>query len=264
MYRRTAVLLALALLATPLMGCERKQAIFNPALAGDFFPLKPNAVWTYRISSKSQRTTYVVTDKVIGLKYVPSLNVTGQVVEEFYNLDRGGTRPIVYVVKNGYLYRLSGMEYSKQNIEAPAWGRSEEGAFMPQRLVPDLSWNSKNLPFGDMPGAFDISQEHRTVFETDDVTVPAGRFQGCIRIDTQAVYEGGTYAKSGGKLRLTYRDWYAPNVGLIKTVALEGGPRGPELERVELMRYMPPASGAGARPASALPPSSGQAQSQSK
>ena len=65
MYRRTAVLLALALLATPLMGCERKQAIFNPALAGDFFPLKPNAVWTYRISSKSQRTTYVVTDKVI-------------------------------------------------------------------------------------------------------------------------------------------------------------------------------------------------------
>lgn len=263
MCRRTAVLLTLAILVAPMMGCERKPAVFNPALAGQFFPLKPDTVWTYRISSKSQRTTYVVTDKVVGVKYVPSLNVTGDVVEEFYNLDRGGSRPIVYVVRNGYFYRLSGMEYSKQNIEAPAWGRSEEDAFMPLRLVPDLSWNSKNLPFGEMPGAFDINQDHRTFFESDEVIVPAGHFVGCMRIETQAVYEGGSYAKAGQKLQLMYKDWYAPNVGLIKTVALEGGPRGPEMERVELMRYSLPVTGTEAKTASS-PPSSGQDQAQAK
>lgn len=238
MRRSVAVFLAIAILTGPIFGCERKKVSFNPALAGSFFPLEVNATWTYRINSKSQRATYVVTDKVIGERYVPSLNVTGEVVEEYYNMDRGGTRPIVYVVKNGYLNRLSGLEYAKQeDIEAPAWGRSEDGAFMPARLVPELIWHSKILPFGHLDGAFDINQEHRSVFETDDVIVPAGRFSGCIRIDTNAVYEGGNYSRVGKKMELAYRDWYAPNVGLVRTVALEGGPSGPEMERVELVKY---------------------------
>jgi len=233
-----AVLVAVAILAVPILGCERKKVVFDPALAGTFFPLEVDATWTYRIASKSQRATYVVTDRVIGEKYVPSLNVTGAVVEEYYNMDRGGTRPIVYVVKDGYFNRLSGLEYAKQqDIQAPAWGRSEDGAFLPEHLLPELTWHSKIFPFGHLDGAFDISQVHRSVFETDDVVVPAGRFSSCIRIDTDAVYEGGSYARVGKKMQLTYRDWYAPKVGLVKTVALEGSPSGPEMERVELVKY---------------------------
>jgi hypothetical protein len=60
-----------------------------------------------------------------------------------------------------------------------------------------------------------------------------------MRIETEALYEGGSYAKVGKPLRLIYEDYYAPNVGLIKTLALEGTIRGPEVERVELMRYSP-------------------------
>jgi len=241
MFRRTARLItALLLLTVPLAGCEGKKASFNPASAGDFFPLKPDSVWTYQVHSKSQQTTYVVTDRALGEKYVPSLNITGQVVEEYYNLDRGGTRPIVYVVQNGYLTRLSGLEYSKLNIQAPVWGRSEEGAFIPARLTPDMNWNSQAFPFGHMTGAFDINQKHRSYFEAEDVVVPAGRFSGCIRIETDAVYEGGQYAKVNSPTRLAYRDWYAPHVGLIKTVALEGDASGPEMERVELTRYTVP------------------------
>lgn len=239
MYKKVIALLACALIAAPLAGCERKAATFNPALAGDFFPLTTNAVWTYQIKSKSQRENYVVTDKVIGEKYVPSLNVTGEVVEEYYDMQRGGPRPIVYVTKNGYLTRLSGLDYSKSDIEAPAWGRSEEGSFIPLRLTPDLNWSSKIYPFGHMSGAFDINQTHRSYLEAQDVVVPAGHFSGCIRIETRAIYEGGSYAKVGKKLSLTYEDWYAPNVGLVRTVAHEGSPGGPEMERVELLRYIP-------------------------
>ncbi|MEI4908199.1 hypothetical protein Q8G40_29380, partial [Klebsiella pneumoniae] len=50
-------------------------------------------------------------------------------------------------------------------------------------------------------------------------------------------YEGGMYARKKQNLQLTYMDWYAPNVGLIKTVSLEGGPTGPEMDRVELVRF---------------------------
>jgi len=251
MYKSVIALIACALIAAPLAGCEHKTATFNPALAGDFFPLAPNAVWTYQVKSKSQRTNYVVTDKVIGEKYVPSLNVTGEVVEEYYNMQRGGTRPIVYVTRNGYLTRLSGLDYSKRDIQAPAWGRSEEGSFIPTRLTPDLNWSSKIFPFGHMSGAFDINQTHRSYLESDDVIVPAGHFSGCIRIETLAVYEGGSYAKVGKTMRLTYEDWYAPNVGLIKTLAVEGPPGGPEMESVELLKYLPPAKASAPAHASA-------------
>jgi hypothetical protein len=239
MSRRIIALLTCLLLVAPLCGCEAKPTRFDPSLSHAFFPLIPDSVWTYQVNSKSQRKTYVVTDKAVGEKYVPSLNVTGQVVEEFYNMDRGGTRPIVYVTKDGYWTRLSGLDYAKDDIQAPAWGRSEEGQFMPAVLTPDLNWSSKIFPFGHMPGSFDIKQSHRSFFEPTDVVVPAGHFAGCMRIETEALYEGGSYAKVGKPLRLIYEDYYAPNVGLIKTLALEGTIRGPEVERVELMRYSP-------------------------
>lgn len=241
MYRRIIGLLMAVTMAAPLAACLGKRATFNATLSGEFFPLAVDTVWTYQVKSKSQRATYVVTDKVIGQRYVPSLNVTGQVVEEYYNMDRGGMRPIVYVTtKDGYLNRLSGLDYAKQDIEAPAWGRSEEGEFMPARLAPDLTWSSKIFPFGHMSGAFDINQSHRSYFDGEDIIVPGGRFSGCIRIETNAVYEGGNYSKIGKGLRLTYEDWYAPKVGLVKTVALEGGSNGPEMERVELLKFLSP------------------------
>ncbi|HKV55400.1 MAG TPA: hypothetical protein VJN94_12250, partial [Candidatus Binataceae bacterium] len=64
-----------------------------------FFPLEPNMMWMYKIDSQSQRQKYVITDMVVGRRYVPALKLTGAVVEEFYNLDRAGLRPIVYTEK---------------------------------------------------------------------------------------------------------------------------------------------------------------------
>lgn len=253
MIRKLALMMIAGVAAMLVAACQKPPAAtFDNRLAGDFFPLPPKAEWTYKVDSKSQRANYVVTDTVVGQKYVPSLNVTGMVVEEYYNLDRGGVRPIVYLNHKGYLDRLSGLEYQKQDIEAPAWGRSEEGEFMPRMLSPNLTWKSEIYPFGHMSGAFDISQTHHSYLEPGEVVVPAGHFVGCIRIDTDAQYEGGSYAKQGAKnLKLLYRDWYAPHVGLIRTIALEGGPSGPEMERVELVRYSIPPNGADGSVASA-------------
>jgi hypothetical protein len=239
MLQKMFALLVCLTLSTPLLGCQGKTAQFDPRQAGDFFPLAPDSVWTYRVNSKSQHNTYVITDKAVGEKYVPSLNITGKVVEEYYNMDRGGTRPIVYITKDGFWTRLSGLDYSKEDIEAPAWGRSEEGEFMPAIMMPGINWKSEIFPFGHMPGSFDIRQSHHTFFEPADVVVPAGHFTGCMRIETEALYEGGSYAKMG-KLSLVYEDYYAPHVGLIKTMAREGSIHGPEVDRVELIRFLSP------------------------
>jgi hypothetical protein len=229
----------LGLMVALATGCERQSAAaFNPSLAGTFFPLAPSSVWTYRIDSKSQHQTYVVTDKVVGMKYVPSLNVTGEVVEEYYNMDRGGSRPIVYVVKDGFLSRLSGMEFGQDDIQTPVWGRSEDREFLPSRMAPNVRWNSTMFPFGHLPDSFDIRQSHVTAFENDDVVVPAGRYSGCIRIDTRATYEGGQYAKAKKPANLLYRDWYASNVGLVKTEVMEGEDGSQRMELVELVKYI--------------------------
>ena len=240
MVRKIIGLLVGLTFSAPIVGCQGKTGQFNPGLARDFFPLAAESVWTYRVNSKSQHSTYVVTDKAVGEKYVPSLNITGEVVEEYYNMDRGGTRPIVYITKNGYWTRLSGLDYSKEDIEAPAWGRAEEGEFMPATLMPGINWKSQIFPFGHLPGSFDIRQLHHTFFEPAEVVVPAGHFAGCMRIETEALYEGGSYAKLGKPLRLLYEDYYAPHVGLIKTLALEGTIHGAEVERVELIRFLTP------------------------
>jgi len=243
---KLALMLAAAIGAASVIGCQGEKktaAVFDTSLAGQFFPLQPKAEWMYSIKSKSEQKNYAITDTVVGQKYVPSLDVTGLVVSEYYDLDRGGTRPIIYITKNGYLDRLSGLDYAKDEIQAPVWGRSDENEFLPQRLTPNLSWNSKYFPFGHMKGAFDIKESHKTFLESDEVVVPAGRFGNCIRVETAAVFEGGQYAGKDPS-KITYEDWYAPKVGLIKTVTHEGGAGGDEMDRVELVHYQLPAGGA--------------------
>ena len=63
--------------------------------------------------------------------------------------------------------------------------------------------------------------------------VPAGRFAGCIRIETEASYHD--LAGIGDKRYFT--DWYAPDVGLVKTLVLTGGQHGHEITRIELLRF---------------------------
>lgn len=202
-----------------------------------FFPLKPNMMWMYRVQSKSQQREYVVTDTVVGERYVPALKLTGAVVQEFYNLDRAGLRPIIYIQKGGYLTRLSGLDYVKDEITPPAWGRAIEEDFLPERLSPDTIWQNKLFPYGKLPGGFDVAQSHRSFREMRTVAVPAGRYAGCIRIETLAQYEGEAYSRRRDVLKLAYEDWYAPNIGLVRTIAYQGGPSGPEMERVELLRF---------------------------
>jgi hypothetical protein len=233
MGRMTGLVVALALALAPLTACKTG----NPESENNYFPLTPNSTWTYQIFAKSQGTQYQITDRVVGVKYVPALKLTGSIVDESYSLERGGTRPLVYYAKDGYIARLSALDYDQKTILAPSWGRSEESQFLPLQLQPNLAWSNVIFPYGHLSGSFDINQSHRTFAESKQIETPAGRFDKCIRIETQARYEGGMYARKKPQLELTYLDWYAPNVGLIKTVALEGGPGGPEMDRVVLIRF---------------------------
>jgi hypothetical protein len=114
---------------------------------------------------------------------------------------------------------------------------SEEQEFLPRLLRPGLTWSNSVSPFGALPEGFQLTQTHRTSLETGTVQVPAGSFANCIRIETETLYNTNSPAKAVSARRLKYVDWYAPNVGLIKTLVFEGGFFGGEVARVELLSF---------------------------
>lgn len=241
---RTVVALAAVL---GVFGSACKSAPFHANPSAAFFPLKPNMMWMYQVDSKSQLARYTVTDMVVGRRYVPALKLSGAVVEEFYNFDRAGLRPIVYTQDGGYLTRLSGLDYLKNQITTPPWGRSVDQNFLPLLLGSNQVWENDLFPYGKLPGAFKVIQRHKTFVESGEIVVPAGRYRGCIRIETEAEYQGGPYAQEHQLLKLAYRDWYAPDVGLVRTVAYENDLNGSEMERVELIKFSSTAQNAAER-----------------
>jgi hypothetical protein len=65
MTNRASLLFALAILAAAQVASCQKKASFTPALVGDFFPLRPDSTWTYRVVDTSQNTTEILTDRAL-------------------------------------------------------------------------------------------------------------------------------------------------------------------------------------------------------
>ncbi len=219
----------LAMLQT--FACQ-KGAPFNSALAGSFFPLPPGSTWTYRVVDEYQKTAEIFTDRAEGLEGVHSANSTGGLVSEYSGSDSKSDFTIRYAFKDGYVTRSFGTRQREQTF-------LQETGFLPRLLKPNLTWSNSLNPFGDLIPGFHLTQTHHTFLEASVMVVPAGRFSNCIRIETEAVYamkNDNSFQGHDGR-RLRYVDWYAPNVGLIKTVVLETGFFGKEIGRVELIGF---------------------------
>jgi hypothetical protein len=221
------ILPVLGLAAIQLSSCQRKS--FDPALAGAFFPLRPGLSWTYRIVDKGRGTTDIFTDRVLGARRAGPGESAGEVESEYSGPTGTLNSSIIYFPEGGYLSRQSRIGKSAQIALA-------ERAFLPQVLKPDLTWSNSLVLFDQQPGIFHVVQTHRTFFDSKTVEVPAGRFSGCIRIETAALYQSNS-SGSNLPLRLSYLDWYAPHIGLVKTLVEQSGLFGSELARVELLNF---------------------------
>jgi hypothetical protein len=224
---------------TQLVGCE-KQARFNPILAGRFFPLHPGSSWTYQVAYASgARET--LTDRVVAnpsgglaggalvVSDYSGFNGSGPVIsadlQRAYPADKSQLE-IHYVIEGDYVTRITSVGGRTQI-------RVEERRFLPQYLWPDRAWSNTVSPFEKSPGDFlKITQNHRTFLEAGPVVVPAGRFANCIRIETEAVYQ----SPAGPDDTKYFLDWYAPDVGLVKTLVLSGSRDGRQIALIDLLR----------------------------
>lgn len=224
-------LIVLALSLAPLTGCHQK-ATFKAADAAEYFPLHPGSTWTYLLMDKSGGqfdegfdTFQVLNRRVLAERRFDPKDDASEVVCEHTGRDDSCT-VIIYSTGSDYITRTYVLASLPANF-------SKESRFLPRRLTPGLAWSNTWFPFDHLPGAFHVTQTHRTFLENGDIVAAERHFRGCIRVETEARYESA----STGPMRLSYMDWYAPRVGLVKTRVFVGGHRGTEIARVELLSY---------------------------
>jgi hypothetical protein len=246
---RACAQLFAGLLTLLAVACTRQKVENTKA---DFFPLHADDTWIYAVDRPLRNLHTRMTVRVRGERYVESLRRRCRLVEESYGGDDneietpGATpeiHPIAYYHENGFLYRALSLEYHGNEVRDVGLGSGEE-RFLPETLGRDSSWDSLTTAYNLGGGTgYDVRQTHRAVSESGVVEVPAGRFAGCIRVDTVAVHGGkheGQY--DANPIVLYYSDWYAPNVGLVRTIqsnrpdtSTPGS--GPPLSQIELLAY---------------------------
>jgi len=222
----------------------------TPAAAARYFPLHADDTWVYEVVQPLRNVRAHMTVRVRGEQYVKPLRRSCQVVDETYDTpdaaqqafrDPGLPRdihPVAYCRDNGFFHRALSLEYADGEVRE-AGPNSGEERFLPVGLQPDAEWQGVTTAY--VAGGRDeytVMHTHHATLETAAIVVPAGRFTDCMRVDTVALHgelHDGRYQTN--PVVLYYSDWYAPDVGLVRTVQRQSTDGGLPLAQVELVAY---------------------------
>ncbi|MFQ5668165.1 MAG: hypothetical protein ACE5I7_17255 [Candidatus Binatia bacterium] len=242
-------------LAWAVTACSRHG---SESGAAEFFPLHTEDTWVYEVAQPLRNVRTRMTVRVRDERYIQALGQRCRLVDETYaGVDAAvetlhgphvaallGRRkkpevyPIAYCHRNGFLYRALSLQYQGDELRDIGLGSREE-RFLPDGLASDLTWESVTTAYDLGRGnGYGVRQTHRATLESSIIEVPAGQFAGCVRVETVAVHSGkrdGEY--DSDPIVLYYADWYAPNVGLVRTMQWERPDGGPPLARIELVAY---------------------------
>ncbi len=216
----------------------------------DFFPLHPEDTWVYEVARPLRNISTRMTVRVRDERYIRALGRRCRLVDETYATDDDGLEvpaggapkaeiyPVAYCHNGGFLNRALSLEYQGNEVRELGLGAGEE-RFLPEGLGGGVAWDSLTTAY-DLGGGngYRIRQTHHAQLDPDSVEVPAGRFSGCVRVDTVAVQGNQRDGVDEGEpVVLYYSDWYAANVGLVRTLQSNRPDGGPPVAKIELLAY---------------------------
>ncbi len=212
-----AALLLLALLVLTSCGGPTSE---------DYFPLKKGYVWTYSIDngaitktvenfeSRKLEKTRVIPQRtdIAGKNSFIFLSETGKGIIAFAAQAPDATEPAI----------LENQEYVLKNPFSPgtSWDRQVKTTLMMEVLPLTLT--------------FTVADKKETV------TVPAGTFEKCVKVVGKGYVEKDKGLMGLVRVTVVQQDWYAPGVGLIKSVTNKSGNHmliQPEESTVQLTGY---------------------------
>ncbi|HVN86288.1 MAG TPA: hypothetical protein VMW17_15745 [Candidatus Binatia bacterium] len=222
-----------------LIACHRGQT----APGVTFFPLHAEDTWIYEVARPLRNERTRMTVRARGDQFIEVLHRNAYLVEESYAADdeNGGhpeTYPIAYYRENGFLYRAMSLEYHDGKLRDAGLGSAEE-RFLPDVFGADTRWESLTTAYDLGPtDHYGVTQHHRAAVDPSVISVPAGQFSGCVRVDTVAVHHSHREGHADdAPVTLYYADWYAPNVGLVRTIQSSRADGGPPLAEIALVAY---------------------------
>jgi hypothetical protein len=218
----------------------------------EFFPLHPQDTWTYQVQRPAAGVSFPMTVTVKGEQYIEPLHTYGQLVEESHLIPlviqgeptprpQEYAFPVAYYVHEGFVHRNMSLSYINGHLEDSDLG-SAETQFLPLFLHAGTDWESYLNAYETNDRLFGQGGRHRhhAVREDTLIEVPAGYFRDCLRVETEAVsISTATSSKKTPQqgIKLYYLDWYAPHVGLVKSVQQDKAAGGTEISRMELVAY---------------------------
>ena len=209
--------------------------------AGDVFPLRPGSAWTYQVRDVSGRTA-AFKMRVRGDVDVDAAGTRATLVEETGGmpgaraLDRESDL-VAYYSREGIVFRLpwrwgaaGGVDVARSLAEAePVVSRD------PRRQT---RWEGHyDVLAIDGPPLYEVASESRVAASDERVTVPAGTFSHCVRVETRIA------ARTPSRVEPTeivhyFEEWYAPGVGLVRQrSAVDVGGKRRDVLSVELAAF---------------------------
>lgn len=200
--------------------------------AESLFPLRPGNRWTYELSGDWYERPQHLVVEVKGLQAVPRLQKDVMVVDETHpGVDPKAPRdvlPVLYSLNEGYLVRNTNHVYANDDrstmVATAIIGESFAPVLPMDPEKKTVGW--KNMNMGRMATMSELSTLYRVGRAPEAVIVNAGKFEGCIRAETKIERVSGR--------GFLYSEWYAPAVGMVKSVTKEL-PGGRLVEKKELL-----------------------------
>lgn len=196
-----------------LSACERSDL--------RYFPVHSDRSWQYRINITTM-------DGAHGEKYflqnLPAYKTEDDTI--FARQTADGTR-LLYTTTDEGIFRLATITSNGQQINEPA-----PRPILVYPLKIGTTWKDKTTTFlleksgPPQDTLFRIQEpvllEYKITSVSDSVNVPAGTFNNCLKIEAagRAHADVGNYV---GKISITVKQtaWYAPDIGLIKSIRRE-------------------------------------------
>jgi len=208
------------------LGCSEPR---TPALgdaAREYFPLVAGARWVYEVRTRMGRLEVEVTAQ--GPMQLPDGTAIFVMDERNLGPDLGfvETAPVGYLVTEGYVARLSGVDYDGEG-GLRRLGQDEPVWILPLEPEPGHAWTQQTRLFQTPEGGGARLGWSGDVRPVTSVDVPAGHFDHVIEVQT--VYRDASLEDLDPKV--VYHDFYARGVGLVKSRTLD--PSGDSANTVE-------------------------------
>ena len=236
--RRWVAMLALAGAAASVSCRSESSAERAPGPAAtEFFPLVKGARWTYKLDLVVTSTELEVLAK--GDTQIEGLGRLAFVMDERnlgQQLGMAPVGPTAYVAADGFLSRYTGLDYT-QGDHLKMLGSEDPTRVIPLGAVPGTEWTNETRLMQQPEGGGGLIKWTGRTKRAESVTVPAGTFTDVILVETE--YWDPSIDEAAPLI--SYQDWYARGVGLLRSVtsnARDGGKRMAE-QSLESFEFPP-------------------------